>query len=95
MPGFHEQSKEKQYPEKGAVHRFGTKNDGSQSKGLVWFGLCCLMTPGLSKDISVMYDHTFSKLANHHMRHQATYIAGCQPGYCIWSLQSYPGVVWV
>ena len=20
-------------------------------KGLVWFGLCCLMTPGLSKDI--------------------------------------------
>ena len=21
------------------------------SQGLVWFGLCCLMTPGLSKDI--------------------------------------------
>ena len=27
----------------------------------VWFGLCCLMTPGLSKDIGVMYDHTFYK----------------------------------
>ena len=22
-----------------------------KSAGLVWFGLCCLMTPGLSKDI--------------------------------------------
>ena len=22
-----------------------------EMKGLVWFGLCCLMTPGLSKDI--------------------------------------------
>ena len=23
----------------------------AQWEGLVWFGLCCLMTPGLSKDI--------------------------------------------
>ena len=25
--------------------------EGQNWFGLVWFGLCCLMTPGLSKDI--------------------------------------------
>ena len=35
---------------------------------------------------SVMYDHTFSKLAKHQIRHQATHTVGCQPGDCIWSL---------
>ena len=35
-----------------------------------------------------MYDHTFSKLAIHQIRHQATHKVGCQPGDCIWSLQS-------
>ena len=32
-------------------------------------GLCCLMTPGLSKGFRVMYDCTFLKLANHQIRH--------------------------
>ena len=27
-----------------------------------------------------MYDHTFSKLANHQIIHQATHKVGCQPG---------------
>ena len=39
-----------------------------------------------------MYDHVFSKLANHQIRHQATHKVGCQPGDCIWSLQSSTGV---
>ena len=39
-----------------------------------------------------MYDHTFSKLANHQIRHQATLEVGCQPGDCIWSLQFSSGV---
>ena len=46
-------------------------------------GLWCLMTPGLSKDICVKYEHNFSKLANHQTRHQATHIVGCQPGDCL------------
>ena len=40
-------------------------NDTYEIEGLVWFGLCCLMTPGLSKvnihTFGVMYDHTFYK----------------------------------
>ena len=39
-----------------------------------------------------MYDHPFSKLANHQIRHQATHKVGCQPGACIWSLQYSSGV---
>ena len=39
-----------------------------------------------------MCDHTFSKLANHQIRHLATHKVGCQPGDCIWSLQSSSGV---
>ena len=31
------------------------------------------MTPDLSKDIHVMYNHAFPKLANNHIRHQATH----------------------
>ena len=68
--------------------------------GLVgWLvGLCCLMTPGLSKDIRchVRPWHTFfSKIANHQIRHQATDKVGCRPGDCIWSLNVPPGFVWV
>ena len=39
-----------------------------------------------------MYDHAFSKLANHQIRHQAAYKVGCQPGDCAWSLYSSSGV---
>ena len=39
-----------------------------------------------------MYDHTFSKLTNHQIRHQATHKVGCQPGDCIWSLYCSSGV---
>ena len=46
-------------------------------------GLCCFMTPGLSKTFGVMYDHTFSNLANHQIRHQGTHKVDCQPGDCI------------
>ena len=30
-----------------------------------------------------MYDHTFSKLANHQIKREATHKVGCQPGDCI------------
>ena len=33
-----------------------------------------------------MYDHTYSTLANHQIKHQATHKVGCQPGDCIWSI---------
>ena len=33
----------------------------SKERIKVWFGLCCLMTPGLSRTFGVMYDHTFYK----------------------------------
>ena len=49
-------------------------------------GLCCLMTPGLSKDIQCHVWPYFSKLANHQIRHQVTHKVGCQHGDCIWSL---------
>ena len=40
-------------------------------KGKGWFGLCCLMTPGLSKDNRChVWSYFFSKLANHQIRHQ-------------------------
>ena len=59
-----------------------------QAKFLCEVGwVCFLMTPGLHKDIwDIMYDHAFSKLANHQIRHKATQKVGCQPGDCIWSL---------
>ena len=45
--------------------------------------LCCLMTLVSVRTFGIMYDHTFfSKLANHQIRHQATYNVGCQPGDC-------------
>ena len=51
------------------------------------------MTTGLSKDIRChVCDHTLSKLANHQIRQQATHKVGCQPGKCIWFLQSSSGV---
>ena len=47
------------------------------------FGLCCLMTPGLSKDIWVSYMTTlFSEFAIQQIRHNV----GSQPGDYIWSL---------
>ena len=49
--------------------------------------LCCLMTPGLSKDIRCHVWPYFFKLANTQIRHQVTHEVGCQPGICIWSLQ--------
>ena len=60
----------------------------------VWFGLCCLMTPGLSRvrTFGVMYDHNFSKPANHPTRLQPTHKVGCRPGDCIWPFQSSSGV---
>ena len=71
------------------------KRKGIRAKrciGLVWFDLCCLMTPGLSKEIWCHVWNNFSKLVNHQTRHQATHKMGCQPGDCIWSLQSSSGV---
>ena len=65
------------------------------------FGLDCIVQWYLVwvRTFSVMYDHTFSKLANHQIRHQATHKVGCLPGDCIWSLQSssggLSGYVWV
>ena len=53
----------------------------------VWFALFyffCLMVS--ARTFGVMYEHTLSKLANHQIRHQATFKVGCQPGDCIWSL---------
>ena len=47
------------------------------SKKRVW-GLCCLMTPGLIKIFSIMYDHTPSNFADHQIKHQATFQVGYQ-----------------
>ena len=60
------------------------------NKSLVWLGLCCLITPGLSniRTFGVMYDNMFHKLPNHQIRHQATYKVDCQPGDCIWPHRS-------
>ena len=44
------------------------------------------------RTFGVMYDHTFSKFTNHQIRHEATHKVGCQPGDCIWSLESSSGV---
>ena len=38
-----------------------------------------------SRTFGVMYDHTFSKLANHQIRHQVTYKVGGRSSDCIWS----------
>ena len=38
-----------------------------------------------------MYDHTFSKLANHQIKHQVKHKVGCQPGDYIWTLYSSSG----
>ena len=67
------------------------------SEGILWYQikvsvLCCLMTPGLSKDIQCHVWPYFSKLANHQIKHQVTQKVGCQPGDCIWSLYSSSGV---
>ena len=35
------------------------------------------------RTFGVMYDHTVSKLTNHHIRNQATHKVDCQPGDCI------------
>ena len=47
------------------------------------------MTPGLRERTSgVMYGHTLTLLAIHHIRHQAIRKMGCQPGDCRWPLES-------
>ena len=53
--------------------------------------VCCLMTPVSVRTFGVMYDHAFSKRANHQIRHQATYKVSCQPGHFILP----QGFVWV
>ena len=60
------------YPEFLGIYHYPNSHAGNNKlvSGSSLNGLCCLMTPDLSKD---MYDHTFSKLANHHIRHQATH----------------------
>ena len=52
-------------------------------EGLVWFVLFNDTCSQLVRIFSVMYDHTFSKLANHWIRHQATHKVGCQHGDCL------------
>ena len=47
---------------------------------------------GLSNDIQCHVLPYFSKFANHQIKHQATHKVGCQPGDCIWSLESSSGV---
>ena len=42
---------------------------------VVGLGLGCLMTPGLSKDICVMYDHTFLNIKPHTNRAVSLVIA--------------------
>ena len=43
-----------------------------------------------------MYDHTFSKFANHQIRHLATYEVGRQPGdFAYDHFNLPPGFVWV
>ena len=42
--------------------------------------LCCLMTPGLSKDIQCYVGHTLSMFGNHQLRHCITSEMGSQPG---------------
>ena len=53
-------------------------------------GLVCVVLWHLISErvFGAKYDHTFSKLANHQIRHQATHKVGCQLGDCIWSLYS-------
>ena len=59
-------------------------------QGILGLRLWCSMTSGLSKDIGVMHDHTFSKLANHQIRHKVDCRAGGGGegggGDCIWPL---------
>ena len=54
-------------------------------------GFVLLMTLSV-RTFGVMYDQTFSSLANYQIRHQATHKVGCEPGECIWSLLSSSGV---
>ena len=53
---------------------------------MLGLGLLCLMIPVLSKYIWCHVWPYFSKLAHHHIRHQATHTVSCQPGDYIWSL---------
>ena len=63
---------------------YGLQTNGSIYDWLV--GLCCLMNLVSVRTFSVMCDHTFPKLANHQIRHQAPRKVGCQPSDCMWSL---------
>ena len=55
-------------------------------------GLCCFMTPSLSKDIQCHVWSYFSKLANNQIRHQATHRVDCQPGDSYGHTKSSSGV---
>ena len=48
------------------------------------FGLCPLMTPGLSKTFGVMYTSTFLNLQSPDQTSGHTHKADCQPGDCIY-----------
>ena len=62
-----------------------------------WFGLCCLMTPGLSKDIRChVWPYFLQASANQQIRHKATHKVGCQPGdFAYDHFNLPPGFVWV
>ena len=60
--------------------------------------LCCLMTPGLSKDIQCHVRMTilFIISASQQIRYQAIHKVGCQPGDFAYGHFSLPlGFVWV
>ena len=61
--------------------------------------LCCLMITILSKDIPVMYDHTFLNLQITRSDIKVTHKVGSQLGGCIWSLKiflrGWCGYAWV
>ena len=70
------------------------ENVSEHKFGLVWIGLCSLMTPGLSKDIRCHMTMLLLLLnfANHQIRHQATHKVGCLPDDSTWSRSSSSGV---
>ena len=59
--------------------------------GLVWFGVYCLMTPGLSKDIQCHVWPYFFLTYKCQIKHQATHKMGCQPVFFFWDTYSYSG----
>ena len=58
---------------------------GRQKVSVMDWGWFFLMTTDLSKEFGVIYDHAFSKIANHQIRHETTHKVGCQFGDSLWS----------